>query len=97
MSDPHPRTHSDECTEALRQLFACLDGCLDAERRSAIEAHVARCSCCLQAFQFEARILAAIREPCADTAAVEPLRRKVLAALIAQGFSPGHDRPDRHT
>lgn len=33
-------------------------------------------------------MLAAIREPCADEAAVEPLRRKVLAALIEQGFTP---------
>lgn len=88
MSEPHPHSHSNECTEALRQLFACLDGCLDAERRRAIEAHVARCSCCMQAFQFEARLLAAIREPCPDHAAVEPLRRKVLAALVAQGFNP---------
>lgn len=88
MSEQQKHTHPTDCTDALRELYACLDGCLSAERRNAIEAHVARCACCLQAFQFEARMLAAISEPCADDAAVEPLRRRVLAALIEQGFNP---------
>lgn len=81
--------HPTDCTEALKELYACLDGCLDPERRRAIEAHVARCPCCLQAFQFEARMLAAIREPCAEDAAVAQLRQKVLTALREQGFEPG--------
>jgi len=88
MSAHHEHAHPTDCTEALRELYACLDGCLDPERRRAIEAHVAKCACCLHAFQFEARMLAAIREPCADDAAVEPLRRKVLAALRELGFTP---------
>lgn len=88
MSTHHDNAHPTDCTEALKQLFACLDGCLDQDRRRAIEAHVARCPCCLHAFQFEARMLAAIKEPCPDDASVEPLRRKVLAALMELGFKP---------
>lgn len=88
MSTQHEHHHPADCTEALRELYACLDGCLDPERRRAIEAHVAKCACCLHAFEFEARMLAAIREPCAEEATVEPLRRKVLAALAELGFTP---------
>ncbi len=87
-SDPDA-AHPTDCTEALKELYACLDGCIDQERRRAIEAHVARCHCCLHAFQFEARMLAAIKAPCAEDAAVAQLRQKVLAALRAQGFEPG--------
>ncbi len=90
----HHHDHPVDCTEALKQLYACLDGCLDSDRRQAIEAHVAKCACCLQAFQFEARMLAAIKEPCAEDAAVEQLRQKVLAALREQGFDPS--RVPRH-
>lgn len=89
MSTQHDHTHPCDCTEALKELYACLDGCLDPPRRRAIETHIARCPCCLQAFQFEARMLAAIKEPCAEDAAVEQLRLKVLAALRDQGFDPG--------
>ncbi len=89
MSTHHDHAHPTDCTEALQQLYACLDGCLDPERRRAIEAHVAKCHCCLQAFQFEARMLAAIKAPCAEDAVVAELRQKVLAALRDQGFEPG--------
>lgn len=93
MSNEYHAEHPTDCTEALRQLYACLDGCLDDERRRAIEAHVARCACCLGAFQFEARMLAAIKEPCAHDSAVEPLRQKVLAELMRHGFKPEHHPP----
>lgn len=89
MSDHPDAAYPGDCTEALKELYACLDGCIDQERRRAIEAHVARCHCCLQAFQFEARMIAAIKAPCAEDPAVTQLRQKVLAALREQGFEPG--------
>ncbi len=88
MSNHRDHAHPSDCTDALKELYACLDGCLDPDRRRAIEAHVEKCHCCLQAFQFEARMLAAIKAPCAEDAAVAQLRQKVLQALRDQGFEP---------
>lgn len=88
MTKHHDELPSDHCTEMLREVYACLDGQLTAERRAEIEAHVKKCPCCLKAYDFEARLLSAIRAPCPETAKVQELRAQILAALEQHGFRP---------
>jgi anti-sigma factor (TIGR02949 family) len=77
---------TDHCADMLKQVYACLDGQLTPERKAEIEAHVAKCPCCLKAYDFEAKLLSAIRAPCTEDAKVKELRAQILTALEKQGF-----------
>ena len=43
----------DNCEDAIRELEAFLDGSLSEDGHTAIHAHLAGCSDCLQAFDFQ--------------------------------------------
>jgi anti-sigma factor (TIGR02949 family) len=56
------------CNETIRELDAFLDGELPDEVRDHIHAHLGSCMDCLQAFDFQAELKAAIRRKCSSDA-----------------------------
>ena len=52
---------SDHCREALDKLYAYLDKELDSESVDVIRVHLGDCPPCGRAFEFEERLLVAIR------------------------------------
>lgn len=53
-----------DCNETIRELDAYLDDELPSEVRAHIHAHIHGCTDCLQAFDFQAELKAAIRRKC---------------------------------
>jgi mycothiol system anti-sigma-R factor len=53
-----------DCNETLAELDRFLDGELSPQARSHIDAHLSGCNDCLQAFDFQAELKAAIRRKC---------------------------------
>ena len=53
-----------DCNETIRELDAYLDDELPHEVRTHIHAHLDGCMDCLQAFDFQAELKAAIRRKC---------------------------------
>jgi anti-sigma factor (TIGR02949 family) len=82
------RRNAPDCGEALRQLHEFLDGELTAERRAAIGAHLERCACCMEAFDFEAEVRVVISTCCRGDAVPEHLRARVVQALRTLGERP---------
>lgn len=70
-----------ECQEALDTLYRFLDGELTDDRRTAIQAHLDRCSPCLEAFDFEAELKIVIARRCRDQVP-DHLRSRVAQALV---------------
>lgn len=52
---------SDDCDEALANIYVYLDGELDAESVEHIRRHLADCAPCGDSYQFEERLLGVIR------------------------------------
>lgn len=73
---------ADGCGEALRELYAFLDGELTAGRRRAIEAHLEGCNGCIGVYDFEAELKLVIAERCHDE--VPPSLRDRIAAALDQ-------------
>jgi mycothiol system anti-sigma-R factor len=69
-----------ECQEALDTLYHFLDGELTYTRRQEIQAHLNRCSSCLEAFDFEAELKIVVAERCKDSVP-DALRARIAAAL----------------
>jgi len=55
-----------DCNETIRELDAYLDGELPDAVRTHIHAHLDGCMDCLQAFDFQAELKAAIRRKCSS-------------------------------
>jgi mycothiol system anti-sigma-R factor len=55
-----------DCNETIRELDAYLDGELADDVRSHIHQHLNGCMDCLQAFDFQAELKAAIRRKCSN-------------------------------
>jgi mycothiol system anti-sigma-R factor len=83
---PNPETTAD-CREALAELYTYLDGEVGAVERSAVEAHLDRCSDCLEAFEFHHELRRLIAETC-QRDVPDHLRARILDALAR----PGEDR-----
>jgi mycothiol system anti-sigma-R factor len=62
----HDHEHSDDCDEALAELYTYLDGELTEERRVRIQTHLDDCSPCLEVYDFEAELRIVIRQKCRD-------------------------------
>ncbi len=77
-ASPEP---TPDCGVALRELYGFLDGELTAARVSVIRSHLDHCGGCLEAFDFEAELRAAVATCCRGDAVPEGLRSKVLAAI----------------
>jgi mycothiol system anti-sigma-R factor len=64
MSDPDPFT--EQCRDALHELYGYLDGELTPERRAAIHHHLDNCLPCAEPFDFEAELRSVIRRKCQE-------------------------------
>ncbi len=80
--DSHPESAgvSTECRDALERLYVYLDGELTENRRSAIRNHLAACSPCLEAFDFEAELKIVVARHCRDRVP-DGLRARVAIAI----------------
>jgi anti-sigma factor (TIGR02949 family) len=67
------------CKETIAELDRFLDGELTDDFRSHIHAHLAGCTDCLSAFDFQAELKAAIRRKCSN----EPLPPGLLTKIQA--------------
>jgi anti-sigma factor (TIGR02949 family) len=76
-----------ECESIVRRLWPHLDGKLPDSDRDRVTRHLAECTGCTSHFDFARAFLEAVRtaEPAGEDQA---LRERVIAALIAEGFSP---------
>jgi len=78
-----------QCDDALRTLYTFLDGELTPERRQAIQRHLAECSPCLQAFDWEAELKVVVARCCKDQVP-ESLRQRIADVLSqASQTEPG--------
>jgi mycothiol system anti-sigma-R factor len=69
-----------ECDEAISELYRYLDGELDPESLAHVEAHLRKCSPCLEAYDFEAELRQMIAAKSAEQMPAE-LRRQILDVL----------------
>jgi mycothiol system anti-sigma-R factor len=83
MSEP-----TDECREALHELYGYLDGELTPEKREAIGRHLDQCLPCAEPYDFEAELREVIRRKCQEQVP-ESLVAKVRAALAAEQLRQG--------
>ena len=82
------------CKETIAELDRFLDGELTDDFRAHIHAHLAGCTDCLSAFDFQAELKAAIRRKCSS----EPLPPSLLSKLeacLAPGFEQQLDDADQ--
>ena len=68
------------CDDALRELYAYLDGALTIERRTLISTHIDECSHCLDAFDFEAELRQVVAMRCREEVP-ETLRIRILQVI----------------
>lgn len=62
----HDHERETDCDEAVAELYAFLDGELDAAVLVQVETHLRRCSPCLEAFDFEADLRRVIAAKCTE-------------------------------
>jgi anti-sigma factor (TIGR02949 family) len=71
----------------MEKLFDYLDGELTAERMRVVREHIRSCSSCYPHYDFEKLVLDSLNTLREEKGAPEELRKKVLEALKAEGFS----------
>ena len=76
-----------DCADAIEKLYHYLDGELTALRREQIAQHLAECSPCLDAFDFEVELRVVIARKCRDVVP-DSLKERVRKALEASGMPP---------
>lgn len=76
-----------ECEEAVARLYTYLDGEMGADELRSVEAHLAHCSPCLEAFDFEAELRRVVHSKCAETMPTD-LRDKLLGMIGDAGTAP---------
>lgn len=76
-----------DCNETLRELEAFLDDELPEEIRAHIDVHLRGCMDCLQAFDFQAELRAAIRRKCSTDDMPPTLLDRIRNCLDAD-FDP---------
>ena len=55
-----------ECEEAVEKLYEYLDGELDGPTMQEVEAHLTKCSPCLEAFDFQDQLRKVVRDKCSE-------------------------------
>ncbi|MGH7458627.1 MAG: anti-sigma factor family protein [Longimicrobiaceae bacterium] len=75
-------TTNIDCQEALRSLFAYLDGELEGARRRDVEAHLERCRSCFSRAEFEQHLKEHLAE--LGSAPVEPAFESRIGSLISR-------------
>ena len=71
---------SDDCDDALHELYGYLDGELTVERRAVIQHHLDDCPPCYEAFDFEAELRVVISRKCTEQVP-ESLKQRIADAL----------------
>jgi len=79
--------HEADCKEAVERLYHFLDGELTDERRVMIQRHLDACSDCIEAFEFEVELRAAIVRGCREPVP-ESLRVRVFNAIWEERSGP---------
>jgi anti-sigma factor (TIGR02949 family) len=76
----------EECSSAVRHLWAHLDGELPDELHARVAAHIKGCRSCQSHFDFERALLAAIRAHVRmpSEADLAPLRARVVRAMFRE-------------
>lgn len=74
------------CREIVRQLWPFLDGALPDEWQARVVEHLEACENCRSHYDFECAFLDAVHNSGAVVGDFEPLRDRVLAALLAEGM-----------
>ena len=74
------------CRQIVRQLWPYLDGALPDEWQERVIAHLAACVDCRSHFDFERAFLEAVHNSDVTDENFEPLRNRVLSALVAAGM-----------
>jgi anti-sigma factor (TIGR02949 family) len=74
------------CREIVRQLWPFLDGALPDEWQARVVAHLEACDNCRSHYDFERAFLDAVRASDIADGEFEPLRLRVLDALVAEGM-----------
>ena len=69
-----------DCAEAVERLYTFLDGELTFERRVLIQRHLDACHDCIEAYEFEAELRAAISRGCRERVP-ESLRIRIYQAI----------------
>lgn len=77
---------SDNCDNALAELYEYLDAEIDADARLRIEQHLKDCSPCLEAFDFMDQLRRTIADRCRDQVP-DGLRDRIRAAI--ESCEPG--------
>jgi anti-sigma factor (TIGR02949 family) len=77
-----------QCADAMRQLWDYLDGELAREQAVLLAAHLAVCQRCHPQIAFEQAFLAVLAAARRDHHDPVALRRRIVAALQAEGLQP---------
>lgn len=80
-----------ECEEAITQLYAYLDGELEADVIVRVETHLRRCSPCLEAYDFESELRKVIAAKCQDQLP-QDAKQRILEVLDRLDEGSGGDR-----
>jgi mycothiol system anti-sigma-R factor len=83
-----PATLPPECQEVVRHIWDYLDGRLDAAFAERLRAHIAGCAPCLKYEEFQRSFLDLVGRLREEPAASRELEQQVVAALIAEGWTP---------
>ena len=76
-----------DCNDSLQELYQYLDGELTDAGRTQIAEHLHDCSPCLEAFDFEAELLAVVKNRCVDKVP-DALRARIAEAISAESTGP---------
>ena len=80
MTDPCDDFSSNECQDALTELYGYLDGELTVEVRTVIKTHLDLCAPCLESYSFETELRQVVSSRCQETVPDE-VRLRIIAAL----------------
>ncbi|UDY34438.1 mycothiol system anti-sigma-R factor [Dermatobacter hominis] len=84
----HDHERVTDCDEAVAELYAFLDGELDAAVLVQVETHLRRCSPCLEAFDFEADLRRVIAAKCTEQVPPD-IKARFCGMLRELGSSDG--------
>jgi predicted anti-sigma-YlaC factor YlaD len=79
---------STDCDQIVARLWPHLDGALPERARARIVEHLRGCTACKSHFDFAQAFLEAVAQATPKRATrVHAIRARVMAALVAEGFS----------
>ncbi len=86
-----------ECSDVLRDVWLFLDDEMNPANRAAVEAHLERCSPCLEEAGVEQKLKALLHRSCGGDRAPEHLRSLLAARLQSVQITTGNEQGDQLT